>query len=248
MAAIEFRNVSKTFPHGGGRQVLLSNLFGQVFLDNWRKPAPDPFYALRDVSFQVEAGHGLALVGHNGAGKSTLLSLATGVSEPDSGEVIVRGRVSSVLDLGAGFHHELTGEENLRLNAALMGLSEKRFTELLPQIIGFAGVGDFIKEPLRTYSSGMSMRLAFAVAVHLDPDVLVIDEIIAVGDGDFQRKCLERMAEFRAARKTILFASHSAPTVRAMCDHALWIDHGQVRMHGPVDEVLDAYNGAKDGS
>lgn len=245
--AIEFRNVSKSFPHGGGRQVLLSNLFGQL-LGHWRRPAPDPFYALRGVSFKVEEGHGLALIGHNGAGKSTLLSLATGVSEPDSGEVIVRGRVSSVLDLGAGFHQELTGAENLRLNSSLMGLSEDRFKELLPQILDFAGVGDFIREPLRTYSSGMAMRLAFAVAVHLDPDVLVIDEIIAVGDGDFQAKCLARMAEFRAARKTILFASHSAATVRAMCDHALWIDHGQVKMHGPVDEVLDAYNGAKSGS
>lgn len=242
MPAIEFRNVTKTFPHGAGRQMLLSNIAGQL-LGNWRKPASEPYYALRGVSFAVEEGHGMALIGANGAGKSTLLALATGVTEPDAGEVVVRGRVSSVLDLGAGFHPELTGEENLRLNAALMGMPQASLEALFPRIVEFAEIGDFIKEPLRTYSAGMTMRLAFAVAIHLDPDILVIDEIIAVGDAAFQQKCIARMLEFRAARKTILLASHVPDTVRAMCDHALWIEGGQIRMHGPVDEILDAYHG-----
>ena len=242
MSAIEFQNVSKTFSHGSGRRFLAIQLF-RLLAGRWRQSSQDPFYALRGVSFTVEKGQSLALIGHNGAGKSTLLSLATRVAEPDIGEVIVRGRVASVLDLGAGFHSELTGYENLRLNASLIGHTSEGIEKLVPSIVEFSGLTGFLDDPIRTYSSGMIMRLAFAVAVGLDPDVIIIDEMIAVGDEEFQAKCLRRIREFREQGKTILLASHNSHTVREFCEHALWLDHGTVRMHGPVEEVLAAYKG-----
>jgi len=240
--AIEFRNVSKTFSHGSGRRLLAAQLFSQL-AGRWRQSSQDPFYALRDVSFAVEHGQSLALIGHNGAGKSTLLSLATRVAEPDEGTVTVRGRVSSVLDLGAGFHPDLTGHENLRLNAALIGFSSERIDECTPAVVEFSGLKGFLDDPIRTYSSGMVMRLAFAIAVQLDPDVIIIDEMIAVGDEDFQAKCLRRIREFREQGKTILLASHNVLTVLEFCDQALWLDHGSVRLQGPAGEVITAYKG-----
>lgn len=240
MPAIEFRNVSKTFSHGSGRRFLVLQLIRQL-AGRWRQSSQDPFYALRDVSFTLENGQSLALIGHNGAGKSTLLSLASGVAEPDLGEVAVRGRLSSVLDLGAGFHPELTGFENLRLNASLIGYSPDAIEAAAPAIVEFSGLTGFLDDPIRTYSSGMVMRLAFAIAVHLDPDLIVIDEMIAVGDEEFQTKCRGRIREFREQGKTILLASHSTQTVLEFCDRALWLDHGRVRMYGAVQEVLDAY-------
>ena len=238
--AIEFQNVSKTFSHGSGRRFLALQLLRQL-AGRWRESSQDPFYALRNVSFSLQKGESLALIGHNGAGKSTLLSLATRVAEPDIGDVVVRGRVASVLDLGAGFHPELTGFENLRLNAALIGYSRESVERLVPAIVEFSGLTGFLDDPIRTYSSGMTMRLAFAIAVQLDPDVIVIDEMIAVGDEEFQAKCLRRIREFREQGKTILLASHSVQTVLEFCDRALWLDHGQVKMQGPVAEVMAAY-------
>ncbi|HZO53152.1 MAG TPA: ABC transporter ATP-binding protein [Bryobacteraceae bacterium] len=240
MSAIEFRHVSKTFSHGAGRRFLAVQLVRQL-VGRWRQAPQDPFYALRDVSFSIEKGQSLALIGHNGAGKSTLLSLATRVAEPDIGEVVVRGRAASVLDLGAGFHPELTGHENLMLNAALVGYTREGIEQLVPSIVEFSGLTGFLDDPIRTYSSGMVMRLAFAIAVHMDPDVIIIDEMISVGDEEFQRKCLQRIREFRERGKTILLASHSIHTILEFCDHALWLDHGRVHMYGPVAEVIDAY-------
>ncbi|MEP7362291.1 MAG: ABC transporter ATP-binding protein [Acidobacteriota bacterium] len=242
LPAIEFQNVSKTFSHGSGRSFLAAQLFRQL-AGRWRQSSQDPFYALRDVSFAVEHGQSLALIGHNGAGKSTLLSLATRVAEPDLGEVVVRGKSASVLDLGAGFHPELTGYENLRLNAALVGYSHDSVEQLVPAIVEFSGLTGFLDDPIRTYSSGMTMRLAFAIAVQMDPDVIIIDEMIAVGDEEFQAKCLRRIREFREQGKTILLASHATQTVLEFCDHALWLDHGKVRMHGAVADVIAAYKG-----
>jgi lipopolysaccharide transport system ATP-binding protein len=235
---IEFGGVSKAFHHGAGAQLLR-----RYVQDFFRPKARNPFYALRNVSFQVERGESLAVVGRNGAGKSTLLGLVAGLSEPSAGRVTVNGRVAALLELGSGFHQELSGVENLRLNASLLGLSRKRTAELFDDIVAFADIGDFIDEPLRTYSTGMLMRLAFSIAIHVDPDILIVDEVIAVGDQAFQEKCLERIRRFKPAGKTLLFVSHATKLVREMCDRAIWLDRGQVVMDGPAGQVLDRYAG-----
>ena len=235
---IEFQNVSKWFPHSTGRQLLRTHIarwFGKVH--------NEPFCALRNVSFRLEDGESLAIVGSNGAGKSTLLSLAAGLTPPDEGKVQVNGRIAALLELGSGFHPLLTGAENLVLNAALLGLSKRRTNELFDRIVEFSGIGEFIDDPLRTYSSGMIMRLAFSVAIQCEPDILLIDEVLAVGDASFQEKSKEALVSFRRAGKSMLFVSHSAGAVRYMCDRAIWIDHGAVMMEGRVNEVLDAYEG-----
>jgi ABC-type polysaccharide/polyol phosphate transport system ATPase subunit len=235
---IEFQNVSKWFPHSTGRQLLRTHIarwFGKVHHER--------FIALRNVSFQVEDGESVAIVGSNGAGKSTLLSLAAGLTVPDEGKVLVNGRIAALLELGSGFHPDLTGAENLVLNAALLGLSKRKTNELFDRIVEFSGIGEFIDDPLRTYSSGMIMRLAFSVAIQCEPDILLIDEVLAVGDASFQEKSREALVSFRRAGKSMLFVSHSAVAVRHMCDRAIWIDHGSVMMQGQVDHVLDAYQG-----
>jgi ABC-type polysaccharide/polyol phosphate transport system ATPase subunit len=235
---IEFQNVSKWFPHSTGRQLLRTHIarwFGREHHER--------FCALRDVSFQLEAGESVALVGSNGAGKSTLLSLAAGLSLPDEGAVRVHGRVAAFLELGSGFHPDLTGAENLVLNAALLGMSRKRTAEVFDRIVEFSGIGDFIDDPLRTYSSGMIVRLAFSVAMQCDPDILLIDEVLAVGDAAFQEKCKQALISLRGAGKGMLFVSHQQATVREMCDRAIWLDHGSVVMEGHVNDVLDAYHG-----
>jgi lipopolysaccharide transport system ATP-binding protein len=237
MTLIEFQNVSKCFHHGG-RELLRTHLV------RWFSGArQEPFYALKNVSFRLEEGESLAIVGANGAGKSTLLSLAAGLAAPDGGRVQVKGRVGALLELGSGFHPDLTGAENLVLNAALLGLNRRKTRDLFDRIVEFSGIGDFIGEPLRTYSSGMVMRLAFSIAIQSDPDLLLIDEILAVGDASFQEKCREAMAAFRRAGKSFLFVSHAAATVRETCQRALWIDHGSIMMDGGVRPVLEAYEG-----
>ena len=238
MPLIEFQNVSKWFPHSTGRQLLRTHItrwFGRVH--------HQPFYALRNVSFRVEEGESLAIVGSNGAGKSTLLSLAAGLTFPDQGNVRVNGRIAALLELGSGFHPDLTGAENLVLNAALLGLSKRKTRELFDSIVEFSGIGEFIDDPLRTYSSGMIMRLAFSVAIRCEPDILLIDEVMAVGDANFQQKSKQALVSFRQSGKSLVFVSHSAGSVREMCDRALWIDHGSVIMNGSVDAVLEAYEG-----
>jgi ABC-type polysaccharide/polyol phosphate transport system ATPase subunit len=238
MPLVEFQNVSKWFPHSTGRQLLRTHIarwFGRVH--------HQPFYALRNVSFHVEDGESLAIVGSNGAGKSTLLSLAAGLTRPDEGSVRVNGRMAALLELGSGFHPDLTGAENLVLNAALLGLTRRKTKELFDQIVDFSGIGEFIDDPLRTYSSGMIMRLAFSIAIQCEPDILLIDEVLAVGDASFQEKSKEALVSFRRAGKSMLFVSHAPSAVRDMCDRALWIDHGSVMMAGRVDDVLDAYQG-----
>jgi lipopolysaccharide transport system ATP-binding protein len=234
---IRFDKVSKSFRHGAGSKLLRTHI-AELF----HRRKQEDFFALRDVSFSLAEGDSLAIIGRNGAGKSTLLSLIAGLAQPTTGEVQVNGRVAALLELGSGFHPELTGEENLRLNASLLGISKQRTAELHDAILDFADIGDFIREPLRTYSMGMMMRLAFSVAINVDPDILIIDEVLAVGDQAFQEKCFARIKEFRARGKTLLFVSHSGPLVRIMCDRALWLSHGAVAMDGPAAEVLDAYS------
>jgi ABC-type polysaccharide/polyol phosphate transport system ATPase subunit len=238
MTAIELEGVSKSFAWHRGQMLLRDRLSG------WFDTRPgDRFYALKNVSFRIEQGQGLAVVGRNGAGKSTLLSLVAGLARPDTGAVRVSGRIAPLLELGAGFHPDLTGAENLLVNASLLGMTRKRTAELFDEIVEFAGLGDFMSEPLRTYSSGMVMRLAFSVIVNMDPDILLIDEILAVGDSAFHAKCFERLHELRRAGKTLLCVSHSPGTVQELCDLAIWLDHGELMMAGPLREVVSAYDG-----
>src|SRR5580658_1324423 len=237
MDRIVLDNVSKKFLLAGGRKLLRGHVRDLV-----RGPG-EAFYALRNVTFTLREGESMALVGSNGAGKSTLLNVITGLCPPDEGRLTIHGRLSAVLELGSGFHSDLTGIENLKLNASLFGLSRKRTAELFDQIVDFSGVGDFITQPLRTYSAGMIMRLAFSIAIHIDPDILVVDEAFGVGDQAFQAKCIERMLAFRKAGRTMVCVSHAVETLRKMCDRAIWLDHGQVILEGKPDEVFAAYQG-----
>jgi lipopolysaccharide transport system ATP-binding protein len=238
MGAVEFRNVSKIFHRHTGK-LLLRYRLKQLFTSE----VGDPFYALKNVSFRMEHGESLAIVGANGAGKSTLLGLAAGLALPDEGNVAVNGRVAALLELGSGFHPDLTGEENVRLNASLIGLSRKRTAGIFEEIVDFSGIGDFIREPLRTYSTGMIMRLGFSVAVMMDPEILLVDEVLAVGDAAFQTKCFDKVREFRHRGKMLLCVSHSAGMIQELCDQAIWLDHGEVVMSGGVTEVMEAYAG-----
>jgi ABC-type polysaccharide/polyol phosphate transport system ATPase subunit len=239
MSVIEFHNVSKGFRRHSGRALL------RTHLSRWfqRDGDAEPFWALRNVSFRLERGEGLAVFGSNGAGKSTLLSLVAGLAQADEGHVAVNGRIAALFELGSGFHPDLTGVENIRLNASLLGLGRARVNKLFDQIVEFSGIGEFVDEPIRTYSTGMLMRLAFSVAIHLDPEVLLVDEILAVGDAAFQQKCFDRILEFRKAGTTFLCVSHAVGMVQHFCDRALWLDHGELLMDGKIDQVFDAYSG-----
>jgi len=238
MTLIEFRGVSKSFARHAGRMLLRDRL------THWLKGQhQDRFHALKNISFTVDEGEGLAVVGANGAGKSTLLGLVAGLARPDEGMVTVKGRIAALLELGSGFHPDLTGAENVSVNAALLGLSRRRTAELFDEIVDFSGIGEFIDEPLRTYSSGMIMRLAFSVAINIDPEILLVDEVLAVGDTGFQEKCFERLRRFRQAGRTLLCVSHSSAMVREMCDRAIWLDHGELMMTGQICDVIEAYEG-----
>jgi len=236
MALIEFENVSKAFAHSGGTKLLRAHI-----QDTFKRRSRQSFYALRNISFRVEAGESMAIIGRNGAGKSTLLSLVTGLCQPSEGRFTVRGRVAALLELGSGFHPDLTGVENVRLNASLLGFDRQMTNSAMESIAEFAGIGTFINDPLRTYSSGMIMRLAFAVAVHVNPDILIVDEILAVGDQQFQAKCFEKIREYKQAGKTLLFVSHGPHLIRQLCDYAVWLDKGCMVRSGPAEEVLEAY-------
>ena len=200
------------------------------------------FWALQDVSFDLEAGGACGIIGPNGAGKSTLLKIIVGVTEPTSGVVRAQGRVAALLELGAGFYHEFTGRQNIFLNAKILGLSESEIQERLSDIIAFSELGAFIDQPVRTYSSGMYVRLGFAIAANVDPEVLIIDESLAVGDAYFQAKCIHRLREFRARGVTILFVSHDLAAVKTFCDEAILLDQGSVADRGKPEAVLDYYN------
>jgi lipopolysaccharide transport system ATP-binding protein len=203
------------------------------------------FEALHDVSFGVAPGESLGIIGHNGAGKSTMLSLLAGVMQPSQGQVSTTGRIAPVLELGAGFHPDLSGEENVILNAIILGLTRQEASERLNDIVAFSELGDFICQPIRTYSSGMLVRLGFSVAVHTSPDILLIDEVLAVGDADFQKKSRERILDLRRQGVSMVLVSHAMETVRAVCDRAIWIEHGRVQSAGPASEVIDAYESPK---
>jgi ABC-type polysaccharide/polyol phosphate transport system ATPase subunit len=199
------------------------------------------FPALEGVSFDVERGETIGIIGQNGAGKSTLLKLLCGVTRPSSGTLETRGTIASILELGTGFHPEFSGRDNAALNAAILGLSQAEIRERLPAILEFSELGSFVDRPVKTYSSGMYMRLAFSVAVNVDPDILVIDEALAVGDGHFQKKCIDKIRQFQEEGKTILFCSHSLYYVTSICRRALWLDQGRVMRFGPSVDVVHEY-------
>jgi len=200
------------------------------------------FEALHDISFEVYKGETLGIIGKNGAGKSTTLGLITGVLKPSKGRVFVRGRILPLLELGGGFHPELTGKENIMMNGVLLGLTRAEVKSKMDDIIEFSELGDFIEQPLRMYSSGMLARLGFSVIAHLDSEILLIDEILAVGDLGFQKKCLDKMMSFKSNGITIVLVSHSMQDVKRICDRVMWIDSQSVRMIGKPDDVVENYN------
>jgi ABC-2 type transport system ATP-binding protein len=238
---IELQDVSKRYFLHHKRQLLAQRVASSIRRDR------NSFWALRHVDLQIEAGESVGIVGANGAGKSTLLSIAVGVTSPTEGTVRQIGRVAALLELGSGFHPDLTGRENIHLNAALLGYTRPQVQQMFDAILDFAGIPDFIDEPLRTYSTGMIARLGFSVAVHVDPDILVLDEVLAVGDQEFQKKCMEKIFEFRRRGKTLLFVSHSSDTVESLCQRVVWLDLGAVRRDGPAREVLAEYRACMAG-
>jgi ABC-type polysaccharide/polyol phosphate transport system ATPase subunit len=238
--AVEVDNLSKRYRRYAHRNLSLK---GRAL--DWVRGRGDryvEFDALRNASFNVPRGQMLAVLGRNGAGKSTLLRVLAGIVQPDSGTVRVHGRCSPLLELGAGFAPELTGLRNIYLYGALIGLSRREIKAQLESIIAFSEIGDFIDTPVKHYSSGMYVRLAFAIAAHLDPDVLLIDEVLAVGDAAFQAKCLTRIDEFREQGKTIVLVTHALQRVVEMCDRAILIHHGVLLEDGPPPQVLKAYD------
>jgi len=235
MSVVEFSTVSKSYPLVGSPGRRLLSLLAPNLIQAPR------FSALRDISFDVRRGETFCIVGRNGAGKSTLLQLVAGISQPSSGSVSVNGRVSALLELGSGFHPDFTGRQNVYLSASINGFSAKETDRLYPKVTEFAEIGNFIDRPIRTYSSGMLVRLAFALAIHVDPEILIVDEALSVGDQAFRQRCLRKVQELRTRGVSILFVSHSVGDVKALGDRALWLDHGVQRDLGSADRVADAY-------
>jgi ABC-2 type transport system ATP-binding protein len=209
-----------------------------------RRARYEEFWALKGVSFEVPTGSTFGVIGSNGSGKSTLLKTMAGILQPEKGEVLIEGRVSALLELGAGFHPELSGRENVYLNGAILGLSKKEIAARFDDIVEFAGLAEFIDTPVKNYSSGMFVRLGFAVAAHVEPEVLLIDEVLSVGDESFQRRCAEKIDEFRRDGRTIVFVSHGLGQVEQLCQDVAWIDKGELRLLGPASEVISEYQGA----
>ena len=239
---IEVKNLGKkyTIRHDKGSYLTLRDTAANLFKKNRTKK--EVFWALRDVSFSVRPGEVIGIVGKNGAGKSTLLKILSQITPPSTGEIVLRGTVGSLLEVGTGFHPELTGRENIFLNGAILGMSRKEIAAKFDQIVAFAGIEKFLDTPVKRYSSGMYVRLAFSVAAHMEQDILIIDEVLAVGDAEFQKKCLGKMEEVTSkAGRTILFVSHNLDAVRRICQKTIWINDGQVVAYGETTDVLMQY-------
>ena len=241
--AIEVSSISKYYALSDSQLTRLRRIFSPVYRapDESHKRAGRDLCALRDVSFSVPQGEALGIVGANGSGKSTLLQIVTGILRPTSGSVEINGRCSALLELGSGFAPEFSGRQNVFLNGTILGLSEDEIASKFDAIHRFSGIGDFIDQPIRTYSTGMVLRLAFAVVAHSEPRILIVDEALAVGDIAFRQRCMRRIHEMRADGVTILFVSHDAGDVKALCEKCLWLDRGQVRALGEADEVVTRY-------
>jgi len=235
--SIQVQNLTKTYK-------IYGNPWNQLFerLPWVKRSLHRQIHALSDISFEVEPGHCVGLIGSNGAGKSTLLKIITGTTFPSAGRYTIRGRVASLLELGAGFHHSFSGRENIYMNAAMMGFSHKEARSKVEEIIEFSELGEFINAPIRTYSSGMVARLGFSVAIAAEPDVLIIDEILAVGDMNFRRKCIDKIWDFKKRGKTLFFCSHSLYDVRQICDMAIWLREGRMALMGESVMVTNEYS------
>lgn len=249
--AIRVENVSKQYRLGltGGSNTSFREMLTSVMTLGFlrKKPAPEILWALREVSFSVAHGETVGIIGRNGAGKSTLLKILSHVTYPTSGKVIAEGRLAALLEVGTGFHPELTGRENIYLNGSILGMSKKEVDKKMESIIEFSGVERFLDTPIKRYSSGMRLRLGFAVAAHLDPDILIVDEVLAVGDAAFQKKCLNAMGDMRKGARTVLFVSHNLAAVEHLCSRCIWIDAGRVRMDGESGTVIKEYMGSMVG-
>lgn len=245
--AIVINNVFKSFKKSSRRNESTTFKTELVRLLSFKRRLVEPathIEALKGVDLRIPRGSTVGIIGRNGSGKSTLLKLMTGIYSPTTGSISVNGRISALLELGAGFHPDFTGRENILINGIILGMARNEVKARMPEIIEFAELGDFIDEPVRTYSSGMFMRLAFAVATHVDPEVLIIDEILSVGDEHFARKSQIKMNEFRRSGKTIVLVTHDLGTVQNWCDAAAWIDGGRIRMHGRSEDVVREYRRA----
>lgn len=250
MSVITVENISKQYiiDHQKGKG---SNTLRDVLAENWRQffggkkdgntPTREEFWALRDVSFSIEQGDRVGIVGHNGAGKSTLLKILSKIIEPTSGSVRIRGRVASLLEVGTGFHPELTGRENIFLNGSLLGMSRSEIREQFDAIVAFAGVEKFLDTPVKRYSSGMYVRLGFAISAHLNPEIMIVDEVLAVGDAEFQKKSLGKMRDNSASGRTVLFVSHNLTAVQALCNKTLYFEKGQLIEQGETNQVIASY-------
>src|SRR5437773_11887411 len=241
MTAIELVGVSKIYRGYGGRHfsTLKSALLQRSILRDLQPS--ETFPALKEVSFSVPKGSTYGVIGRNGSGKSTVLKLVAGITKPTSGTVRVDGRISALIELGAGFHPEISGRENVFINGIMLGLTKREIRERFDEIVDFAELRDFIDAPVKTYSSGMYMRLGFAVAIHVNPDVLLVDEVLAVGDEGFTHKCLDKFAEFKRRGKTILLVTHALGLVERFCDEALWLDGGRIKGLGDPKRIVGAY-------
>lgn len=244
MDAIILENVSKRFR----KYILKSNYttlktyFVNLLLSRKQQSHNSNYIeAVKNISLVIPEGMTLGIIGRNGSGKSTLLKLLAGIYRPDSGKIRVNGRVSALIELGAGFHPEFTGRENIFINGIILGLTKKEIQRRFDEIVDFAELRDFIDAPVRTYSSGMYMRLGFSVAVNVDPDILLLDEVLAVGDEGFMKKCMAKMNEFKARRKTIVLVTHNLSMVESWCDEAVWIEGGEVRERGKPENTVEAY-------
>lgn len=243
-SVLSVKNIGKKYAlmieqskHDTFAAVLLQSLRGGLR----RKGDEDVFWALKDVSFTVNRGERIGIIGHNGAGKSTLLKVFSRITKPTEGEIVVRGRIASLLEVGTGFHQELTGRENIYLNGSILGMSRNEIESKFDSIVEFSEIGSFLDTPVKHYSSGMYVRLAFAVAAHLDPDILIVDEVLAVGDMKFQEKCLGKMEDVAGHGKTVLYVSHSMRTIQQLCNRVIVMDHGRVIYDGDVDEGIKIY-------
>ncbi len=233
---ISIDGVSKRFRSYAGRAGSLKEA-----VTRGTRASSQEFWALRDVTFDIPDGSMFSLIGHNGSGKSTLLRCIAGIYQPTAGSITSHGRISALLELGSGFHPDLSGRENVYLNVSIIGLSRKEIDRVFDEIVEFAEVEEFIDTPIRFYSSGMYVRLGFSVAVHVDPEILIVDEVIAVGDERFQRRCFDHLYELRRRGVTIVMVTHSLSTVQTMSDHAAWLDHGELQMVGPAGDVVQGY-------
>lgn len=252
---IEIKGIGKRYniTHQQGGYVALRDIFANILRSPFKfakhkakqvigLTTKEDFWALRDISFNVMPGEVIGIIGANGAGKSTLLKILTGITPPTEGEIIMRGRVASLLEVGTGFHPELTGRENIFLNGAILGMTKKEIASKFDEIVEFSGIGKFLDTPVKRYSSGMYVRLAFSVAAHMEPDILLIDEVLAVGDAEFQKKCLGKMEEVTGkAGRTILFISHNMAAIQRLCHKTVWLEKGKVKEVGETEEVINHY-------